>query len=97
MTCIFIVIFALAFLYSFIAFVFIVFLKESLNYIEKKNFCEQIVLCLGIIVFYFYYLLAVDGRKLKDNQKSSIIEEQKIKIYRLEEKIKSLKKLNNKI
>ncbi|WP_123923500.1 hypothetical protein [Flavobacterium tructae] len=86
--------FFITFLYIFIAFVFIVFLKESLHYLATRSYWEQIFLVLGVIVSYFYYLIISDSRKLKDNEKSSIIKEQKKLIYQLEEKINTLEKEN---
>jgi len=88
----FISIFGVAFLYGIVVFGFIILFQGSLEYLETRNYLEQIAISFAAIVIYFNFQINLDYRKIKETEKRLLIEEQKKMIQELERKIKFLEK-----
>jgi len=71
---------------------FIIVFQGTLKFLDSRNYWEQIVICFGFIALYFSIRIYLDGEKIKNRQKDSLIETQRKAIIELQEKISMMEK-----
>ena len=66
----------------------IVIFPSIFNYLDTREYWEQIIILLGFIAFYFFFKIKMDDINDKKQKRESLINSQNYRIRELEDKIK---------